>query len=153
MGHTEAGLSALRRAVALDPLNAVSHSDLIEGLRLARRYDESLAAYRVALSQVPDTADMQWSSGLVYYALGDIQRERSLCEGKAKEGNAEEPWAGCLAIVYWKLGRSADAEAWMEKTRRDGATPLRQATLRAMDSREMPPKRSSGWKKRSVCVT
>jgi len=117
MGHTEAGLSALRRAVALDPLNAVSHSDLIEGLRLARRYDESLAAYRVALSQVPDTADMQWSSGLVYYALGDIQRARSLCEGKAKEGNAEEPWAGCLAIVYWKLGRSADAEAWMEKNK------------------------------------
>ena len=117
MGHTEAGLSALRRAVALDPLNEVSHSDLIEGLRLARRYDESLAAYREALSQVPDAADMQWRSGLVYYALDDIQRVRSLCESKVKEGNAEAPWEGCLAVVYQKLGRSADAEAWMKKNK------------------------------------
>jgi TolB-like protein/tetratricopeptide (TPR) repeat protein len=117
MGQTEAGLTALRRAAALDPLNWASHNDLIEGLRLARRYDDSLAAYHDALSQIPDNANMQWNSGLVYYALGDIQRVRSLCESKLKEGNEEAPWEGCLAVVYQKLGRPTDAEAWMEKNK------------------------------------
>ena len=115
MGRTEEGLTALRRAVVLDPLNEASHGDLIEGLRLARRYDESIAAYRDALSQLPDNASWQWTSGLAYYALGDIQRVRSLCESKVKEGNAEAPWEACLAVVYQKLGRYADAEAWMKK--------------------------------------
>jgi len=117
MGHTETGLTALRRSVALDPLNWSVHEDLIEALRLARRYEEALAAYRDALSHLPDNANFQWSSGLVYYALGDYQRVRSLCESKLREGNAEEPWEGCLAIVYHKLGRPADAEAWMEKNK------------------------------------
>jgi len=40
---------------------------------------------------------------------------RSLCESKVKEGNEEAPWEGCLAVVYQKLGRYADAEAWMKK--------------------------------------
>jgi len=46
MRHTDAGITAARRAAALDPLSVESYSFLSDALRSARRYDEALAAYQ-----------------------------------------------------------------------------------------------------------
>jgi TolB-like protein len=114
MGHTDAGLTALRRALALDPFNYQSHTFLMQALRLARRYDELLTVYEHAVSLWPDEFHVLWQGPGAYYGLGDFQKMRSLCEGRLREldkGSAE----GCLACAYHKLGRRADAEKALDK--------------------------------------
>ena len=107
MGRTDAGIAAARRAAVLDPLNENSHSYLSSALLSARRYDEAFAAYQDALSLRP--TDPQWRAlgQLIYYALGDFEKMRAVCEGV---GEAVKDFQDCLALAYHKLGRQADAE-------------------------------------------
>jgi len=109
MGRTDVGIAAARRAVALDPLNENSHAYLSSALWSARRYDEALTAYQDWLSLRPK--DPQWPAGnaqLIYYALGDFEKMRAVCEGI---GEAARDVQDCLPLAYHKLGRQADAEA------------------------------------------
>jgi tetratricopeptide (TPR) repeat protein len=108
MGRTDAGIAAARRAVALDPLNPMSHGFLGDTLFFARRYDEALAAYQDILALGPK--DPKWAAvgpSAVYYALGDFEKVRAVCEGI---GEAVKDVQDCLALAYHKLGRQADAE-------------------------------------------
>jgi serine/threonine-protein kinase len=107
MGRTDAGIAAARRAAVLDPLSENSHSYLSSALLSARRYDEAFAAYQDALSLRP--TDPQWRAlgQLIYYALGDFEKMRAVCEGV---GDAVKDFQDCLALAYHKLGRQADAE-------------------------------------------
>jgi TolB-like protein/Tfp pilus assembly protein PilF len=106
MGRTDAGIAAVRRAAALDPLSVESYSWLSGVLRSARRYDEALAAYQDGLSLQPKNP--KWANGpLIYYALGDFEKMRAVCEGV---GEAVKDFQDCLALAYKKLGRQADAE-------------------------------------------
>ena len=108
MGRTDAGIAGLRRAAVLDPLNAESYGFLSGALRSARRYDEALAAYQDGLSLRPKN-DPLWAAygALIYYALGDFEKMRTVCEGV---GEAVKDLQDCLALAYHKLGRQADAE-------------------------------------------
>jgi len=107
MGRTEAGIAAARRAASLDLLNVNSHGYLSEALRSARRYDEALAAYKDGLSL--GAKDPEWPAlgALIYYALGDFEKMRAVCEGV---GEAVKNLQNCIALAYHKLGRQADAE-------------------------------------------
>jgi len=108
MGRTDAGLAAARRAAALDPLNVESHAYLSSSLRSARRYDQALAAYQDGLSLRPNGRWWAATTGqLIYYALGDFEKMRAVCEGV---GEAVKDFQDCLALAYHKLGRQADAE-------------------------------------------
>ena len=111
MGHTDAGIAAARRAVALDPLNISSHAALSDALRVARRYDEAMAAYQHELSLEPNPRSQVLLEGAyIYYAVGSFEKMRSACEA-SKEGFREGFAQNCLALAYHKLGRHADAEA------------------------------------------
>jgi TolB-like protein len=109
MGRTDAGIAAARRAAALDPLNVNSQGYLSESLRYARRYEEALAAYQDGL--LLGAKDPQWPvlGGLIYYALGDFEKMRAVCEGVGDP--VKNYGKNCLALAYHKLGRQADAEA------------------------------------------
>jgi TolB-like protein/Tfp pilus assembly protein PilF len=108
MGRTDAGIAAARRAGLLDPLNTESYAFLSGALRHARRYDEALAAYQDGLSLRPMVPWWAASAGqLTYYALGDFEKMRAVCEGV---GEAVKDFQDCLALAYHKLGRQADAE-------------------------------------------
>jgi tetratricopeptide (TPR) repeat protein len=111
MGHFDAGLAATRRAVVLDPLARQSRGQLAEALYVARRYQEALAAFAEAISLGPDFKLTYGERGLAYYGLGDLQSARSSCKTHA------DYWASqqCLAVIYDKLGRHADAEAELAK--------------------------------------
>ena len=111
MGHFDAGVAAARRAVALDPLARQSHSELGRALYFARRYEEAVAAFAEVISLEPDFKSTYGERGLAYYALGDLQSARVSCETKADEWGIQQ----CLALVYDKLGRHADAEAELAK--------------------------------------
>jgi tetratricopeptide (TPR) repeat protein len=111
MGHFDAALAATRRAVVLDPLSRQSHSGLGQALYFARRYEEAVATFAEVISLSPDFKFTYVNRGFAYYGLGDLERARASCETKP------DYWASqwCLAVIYEKLGRHADAEAELAK--------------------------------------
>jgi TolB-like protein/Tfp pilus assembly protein PilF len=113
MGWTDAGLAALRRGVVLDPLGRNQHRALGDALTNARRYEESITAYREAMTIDPDDTTNYTNIGANYFLLGDLQDAKSWCEAKP-EGQFSP---ACLAVVYDKLGRHPDAEAALAKFR------------------------------------
>jgi tetratricopeptide (TPR) repeat protein len=111
MGHFDAGVAATHRAVVLDPLSHLSHSALGVALYTARRYEEAVAVWAEVLSLDPDYKDTYAYRGLAYYGLGDLERARASCETKPDDWGSQQ----CLAVIYDKLGRHADAEAELAK--------------------------------------
>ena len=111
MGRFDAGLAAARRGVALDPLNPRSHFLLGQALYLARHYEEAVATFGQVISLEPAHQGAYGLRGLAYYALGDTQAARASCESQP------DHWASqlCLATVYEKLGRHADAQSELQK--------------------------------------
>jgi TolB-like protein len=107
MGRTEQGVAMARRALALDPLNPLSHDRLGQALIAGRRYDEALAIFQEYESLETDHA----LRGIVYLALGNLEGARSSCQFKPDYWFSQV----CLAITYDKLGRHADAEATLAK--------------------------------------
>jgi TolB-like protein/Tfp pilus assembly protein PilF len=110
MGRAEAAIAAAQRAVALDPLNLLSHRALGDALWFGRRYDESIAAYQEAIAVDPGPTQAYARRGLSYYALGKFQLARASCEVK----NNWESWL-CLAVTYDKLGQHREAEAQIRR--------------------------------------
>ena len=110
-GSTEAGLADLRRAVTLDPLNALTHHLLGFGFYLAHRYEEARAANAEAISLDPELLRAYEFSGLADYQLGKLAGARATCEARPNYWGTQ--W--CLALVYQKLGRQADARAAVAK--------------------------------------
>jgi TolB-like protein/Tfp pilus assembly protein PilF len=111
MGHFDAGLAAIRRAVVLDPLAHESYYVLGHALYAGRRYEEATAAWAEVISLDPDFKATYGWRGLAYYGLGDFQSARASCATKP------DYWASqqCLAVIYDKLGRHAHAEAALAK--------------------------------------
>ena len=111
MGHFDAALAATRRAVVLDPLSRQSHSGLGQALYFSRRYEEAVATFAEVISLNPDFKFTYANRGFAYYGLGDLERARASCETKPDYWVSQ--W--CLAVIYEKLGRHADAEAELTK--------------------------------------
>jgi len=113
MGQFAASIAALRRAVVLDPLDLAGRTSLGGSLYLARQYRESAVAYAEAISIDPNFTSIYGGRGLAFLALGDLERARTSCETK------RDFWVNqwCLAIVYDKLGRRADADAEVAKVK------------------------------------
>jgi TolB-like protein len=111
MGRFDAGLTAGRRAVALDPLGPRSRYVLGQALHLARRDQEAVTAFEEVISLEPDYKPAYGLRGLAYYGLGDFKSARSSCE------TTPDYWASewCLAVTNDKLGQHADAEAALKK--------------------------------------
>ena len=116
-GHADSAISGARHAVELDPLNPLSHRALGDALRYTRHYQDSIAAYQASIAADPEfAADSYALRGLAYYLAGDLSSARSSCEARADYFRSEV----CLAIVYGKLGRHADAAAALAKIRERG---------------------------------
>jgi len=111
MGHKEAATAAARRAQILDPLNPNTHGALGNVLLHARRYNEAIAAFQDALALDPGDSDAYASVGLAYYGLGNWLGAQTSCERRPDYWDSRV----CLAMVYHKLGRHADALAQLEK--------------------------------------
>ena len=111
MGRFDAGLAAVRHAVALDPLNPQTHEALGESLFWARRYQEAVAVFGEVTSLEPDFKRAYGFRGVAYYWLGDLQSAQSSCETKPDHWSSM--W--CLAVTLEKLGLHADAEAELKK--------------------------------------
>jgi TolB-like protein/Tfp pilus assembly protein PilF len=116
-GNTEVGLAAIRQAIVLDPLNTQILTRLGEAQWATRQYEQALSTFNAVIALDPAWARPRGWRGFAYYGLGDYERARSSCE----EGlglDVDNGWSRlCLAWVYHKLGRHADAEAILAKQR------------------------------------
>ena len=107
MGRVEPGLDAIRHAIVLDPLNTRIRAKLGEAYWSARQYAQSVATFGDVIALDPGWARARAWRGFAYYGLGDFESARASCEVRP-----DEAWNRlCLAWVYHKLGRQADAEA------------------------------------------
>jgi TolB-like protein/Tfp pilus assembly protein PilF len=129
MGHFDTAIAATRRAVVLDPLNRISHSFLGRALYRARRYAEAATAHTEAINLNPDFNAAYGERGLAYYGLGDFENARASCEAKRDYWGSQQ----CLAVVYDKLGRHAEAEGELRTMRSafGEATAYQYATIYA----------------------
>ncbi|HET7063494.1 MAG TPA: tetratricopeptide repeat protein [Rudaea sp.] len=112
IGRTEAGLAAARRLLILDPLNPTNHFGLGVTLVFAKRYADAVRAFSDAKALGQDDVSVNMWLGITYYQSGDFENARATC---ARAGEVNGPW--CLAMVYDKLGRRAEAEAMLAKLR------------------------------------
>jgi TolB-like protein/Flp pilus assembly protein TadD len=112
MGRTDFGLTSLRRAVVLDPLNVNAYGFLGDALLNLRRYEEFIAVIQNA--KALDPRSFEGSIGIGHYLLGDFQAARTQCEAN---GEKNEDAQFCLALSYDKLGRHPEAEAMLQKMR------------------------------------
>ncbi|MBS0367374.1 MAG: TIR domain-containing protein [Proteobacteria bacterium] len=112
MGQAETGLAAVRRALVLDPLSADAHRLLGDALTTARRDSEAIEAFTAARALAPNDGFTNAWLGFTYYQVGDFENARTACAA-ADESNK----AICLALVYEKLGRTADAQQQLSQLR------------------------------------
>jgi serine/threonine-protein kinase len=113
MGRFDAAVAAARRAVLLDPLNRNSHAALGTVLLRARRYDDAQATQENVLAFDPDFWNAYTYTWELNYVLGKYQDARASCEKRPDDWGSQV----CLAMIYDKLGRHADAEAELAKLR------------------------------------
>jgi TolB-like protein len=113
LGRTKAATDAARRAVALDPLNFHVHRTVGIVFIMTRQYADAVAALQAAIALQPEYLKNYVLLGQAQYALGEFQAARSSCE----HGLPDEGAQGCLAIVYRRLGREADAEGMLQRVR------------------------------------
>jgi TolB-like protein len=113
LGHTAAAVAAARRAVNLDPLNFHVYRTAGIAFLLVRQYPDAVAAFRTAISLQPDWMRNYALLGRPQYLLGDFEAARASCEVALPDALGQM----CLAVVYRKLGRQADAEAMLQRVR------------------------------------
>ena len=107
LGFAGSGLSALRHAITLDPLNPSVYRKYGEALYWSRHYDEALAAYgRADALDTHPSRQKQFEIAMAYLHKGDAARAVKICDGGDSFTDHE-----CLAFAYHAVGRQADAEA------------------------------------------
>jgi tetratricopeptide (TPR) repeat protein len=106
LGRFDIAIAGTRHAVALDPLNSLSHRALADTLRFARRYEEAAAAYQASIDAAPDHSDDAYGyRGISYYLAGNLSLAQATCEVKPDNYRS----LICRAMVYERLGRHGDA--------------------------------------------
>jgi TolB-like protein len=107
MGHTDAGLEELNRAVALDPLNPESHLDLGIGLQYSGRYQPAIEAFNRALEINPADVGARNHRGFSELMLGQFDAAQKDC------GGTDRTWVGmlCMTLLYHKQREQSQAEA------------------------------------------
>ena len=68
--RTEEGVALIRRALAVNPLNAVAHLNMARGLTDLRRLDDALQSLERAIELSPDYAEAHRNRGHVLAELG-----------------------------------------------------------------------------------
>jgi TolB-like protein len=110
LGRTQAAVDGARHAVALDPLDPLSHEALARALFFARRYDEASAAYLSSIA-INHSAEAQGLLGINYYAAGNFTTALNTCQLHPENYRSQI----CLALVYHAMNRLPDAETQFKK--------------------------------------
>jgi TolB-like protein/Flp pilus assembly protein TadD len=107
IGRAEAGAALARRGVSLDQLNPRAYRYLAVVLTVAHQYREAIEAANRSLSLNPKDARQSALRGSTLLRLNEIEAARASCDVPPLDWESRT----CLAMVYDKLHRRADAEA------------------------------------------
>jgi len=99
------------RCALFVPIISKQHDVLSHGFYFFRRYREAAAAATEAINLDPGYTEAYGDRGFAEYGSGDFERARSSCA--ATPDFWFNQW--CLAVVYDKLGRHAEADAELAK--------------------------------------
>jgi TolB-like protein/tetratricopeptide (TPR) repeat protein len=105
-GRNRDAVSAIDRALLLDPLNALIHRIAGTVRYAARQYPEAIAAFRQTLSINPDLPDTHARIGMVMLAQ---QKDRDALKEFQRETHKWSQLAG-VAIAQHRLGNMAGAK-------------------------------------------
>jgi TolB-like protein/Tfp pilus assembly protein PilF len=111
MGRFDVGIAEARRAVALDPLDYLTYQGLGSALFGAQRFREAAKVFTESISVDPNYAPGYGALGLAFYETGDLRSALTACESHRDNFQSQV----CLAMVYDKLGRHADAQDELTK--------------------------------------
>ncbi len=104
MGNTDAALSELQRALALDPLSPIINANYAYTLSVAGRYEEALAQYQKAYEIDPAFLPLRGKFSRLYAKLGRwAEAEKQYL---AWEANAHLPQTSPTAAGYAELMRT-----------------------------------------------
>jgi adenylate cyclase len=109
LGQFEFAVTAVRRAVTLDPQNALIRGVLAKVLLYARRYGEAQVVLQDARVLAPGSHQIEAGMTRVLLASGQFEKARKACESRSTpldEGDRHY----CLALAYHALARQGDAE-------------------------------------------
>lgn len=123
-GDQAAGLAALDRAVALDPLNVDFHVFRAFNLRGQRRFEEATVAARRAIELDPRVPTAYTILGDNAVIFGDLAGAVLEYRRAAKADPLDHEIAGEIASQLVDLGEHAAAEAWIAESRRLSANNL-----------------------------
>lgn len=110
LGRTQVAVDGARHAVALDPLDPLSHEALARALFFARRYDEASAAYLASIA-IDHSAEAQGLLGINYYAAGNFATALKTCQLHPENYRSQI----CMSLVYHAMNRQPDAETQFKK--------------------------------------
>ena len=99
VGHPDAGIDLVKRAIAIEPRNANYHTTLGNGLNTRGHRDEAILEYRRALALAPDHADAHNNLGIVLTLQGKFDD----AVAAFREAIRISPHA---AQVHWNLGNT-----------------------------------------------
>ncbi len=137
-GRFEEAVTALRRALEVDPLNNSLHLYLAGGLRQTGEFRESIASYREALRIAPRSPRGEYGLGEAFLGAGmpdsaaaAFRRAADLLPG------SPDAWRR-LGAALWAVGDRPGAAVALEKALDAGAEPIRTSGHLARLYLEMP---------------
>ncbi|MFJ8787217.1 tetratricopeptide repeat protein [Streptomyces sp. NPDC102476] len=118
LARPAAAAVVLRRATALDPLNAAAHAALAEALEAVRRFDEAVAAARRAVLLAPDQSWMAGVLGRILLRRTDVAGAREALEAAARLDPDSAVIQEDLAELWRVTGPDVPAGAGLAAARR-----------------------------------
>ena len=113
-GQHERELAEMKRAVELDPLSLVLHTNLGNALMHNGRLDEAVAQFRKTIEMDGNFYFTQWSYGLALELQGKIPEAIAQFETAARI--TDDPFVlGLLGHAYAVSGRTEEAHKLLEK--------------------------------------
>jgi serine/threonine-protein kinase len=106
LGRFDRALELMRRAIDADPLSMIGPSYVARILYSAGRMKEAESELRATLARTTSPAREHAQLAFVYLAEGRL--DEALAEATAEPSEWARLWA--LAIVDWKLGRTAESD-------------------------------------------
>lgn len=109
LGHYDAAIAAIRRAIEIDPENAFAHHNLGSVFMRTDRPQEAISCFLHAAELQPDRADLLRGLGAACFAAGQIPQAVASAREAVRLAPSEASHARALA--EYLIADGADAEA------------------------------------------
>lgn len=113
LGRLDEAVELLGEVTARDPVSAISHANLANAYRLARRYPEAEYSIREALALSPQYVGAHYRLGHILLAQGRLDGAAEAFDAEPLEGGQ---WLG-QAFLANRAGRRDDSEAALDRVR------------------------------------